>query len=306
MPRRLSPQRICPASAVEPLIRKKSTWQSKRRKSLPRRASQEKTEVDKAMMRPLWSGTITFGLVSVPVEMYPALRSDRAPLRMLSPDGVPLSRRYFSQESGRDLDDDQMIRGYEIEKGKYIVVTDGELEKLAPRKSRDIDLRRFVDEQAIPPIYFERGYYLTPGAGTEKAYRLLARIMEDRGRVGIGTFVMRGKEYLVAIAAENGILRAQTLRFADEIRSPEDIGLPRKKKVAKSAVTKFEKLIAGRSEKQLSTKELKDEQTDRVLKLVKSKRSRGKDIVEAEEESSGGGKVVDIMDVLKKSLAAKA
>jgi DNA end-binding protein Ku len=167
------------------------------------------------MMRPLWSGTITFGLVSVPVDMYPANRSDRAPLRMLSPDGVPLSRRYYSQESGRDLDDDQMIRGYEIEKGKYILVTDDELEKLAPRKSRDIDLRRFVDEQAIPPIYFERGYYLTPGAGTEKAYRLLAKIMEDSGRVGIGTFVMRGKEYLVAIAAENGILRAQTLRFAD-------------------------------------------------------------------------------------------
>jgi len=116
------------------------------------------------MMRPLWSGTITFGLVSVPVDMYPANRSDRAPLRMLSPDGVPLSRRYYSRESGRDLDDDQMIRGYEIEKGKYIVVTDDELEKLAPRKSRDIDLRRFVDEQAIPPIYFERGYYLTPGA----------------------------------------------------------------------------------------------------------------------------------------------
>ena len=258
------------------------------------------------MMRPLWSGTITFGLVSVPVDMYPANRSDRAPLRMLSPDGVPLSRRYYSQESGRDLDDDQMIRGYEIEKGKYIVVTDDELEKLAPRKSRDIDLRRFVDDQAIPPIYFERGYYLTPGAGTEKAYRLLAKTMEENGRAGIGTFVMRGKEYLVAIAAENGILRAQTLRFADEIRSSEDIGLPKKKKVAKSAVTKFEKLIARRSEKQLSTKELKDAQTDRVLKLVKSKRSRGKDIVEVEEESGGDGNVVDIMDVLKKSLAAKA
>ncbi|HTF38272.1 MAG TPA: Ku protein, partial [Blastocatellia bacterium] len=99
---------------------------------------------------------------------------------------------------------------------------------------------------------------------------------------------------------------AQTLRFADEIRSPQEIGLPKKKKVGKSAVTKFEKLITRRSEKQLSTKELEDEQTDRVLKLVKSKRSRGKDIVEVEEESSGDGKVLDIMDVLKKSLAAKA
>jgi len=257
-------------------------------------------------MRPLWSGTITFGLVSVPVNMYPANQSDRAPLRMLSPDGVPLSRRYYSQESGRDLDDDQMIRGYEIEKGKYVIVTDEELEKLAPEKSRDIDLRRFVDEQTIPPIYFERGYYLTPGGGTEKAYRLLAKIMEDRKRLGIGTFVMRGKEYLVAIAAENGILRAQTLRFADEIRTAADIALPEKKKAVKAAVTKFEKLIAKHSRKELSAKELHDQQTERLLKLVKSKQTRGKDIVETEEPTKGDDdNVIDIMEVLKKSMSAR-
>jgi DNA end-binding protein Ku len=192
-----------------------------------------------------------------------------------------------------------------LAKGKYVVVTDDELERLAPDRSRDIDMRRFVDQQAIPPIYFERGYYLTPGGETEKAYRLLAKTMEDSGRVGIGTFVMRGKEYLVAITAENGILRAQTLRFSDEIRSPADIGLPKKKKSTKAAVTKFEKLIAKYSKTQLSPRELKDEQTERVLKLVKSKRARGKDIVEAEEESGGDGEVIDIMDVLKKSLAAR-
>ena len=226
------------------------------------------------------------------------------PLRMLSPDGIPLKRRYYSQDSGRDLDDDKMIRGYEFAKGEYVVVTDEELERLAPHKSRDIDMRRFVDKEAIPPLYFERGYYLTPGGETEKAYRLLARTMEDSERVGIGTFVMRGKEYLVAITAENGILRAQTLRFADEVRSPGDIGLPKKKKGRKAAVTKFEKLIAKHSEKQLSPRAMKDEQTERILKLVKSKQSRGKDIVESDETSDdGGGNVVDIMDVLKKSLA---
>jgi DNA end-binding protein Ku len=254
-------------------------------------------------MRPLWSGTITFGLVSVPVDMYPANRSDRTSLRMLSPDGVPLNRRYYSEQSGRELEDDQMVRGYEFEDGKYVVVTDEELEKLAPDRSRDIDLRRFVDDQAIPPIYFERGYYLTPGSSSEKGYRLLAKAMEDSRRMGIGTFVMHGKEYLVAITAENGILRAQTLRFADEIRSPADVGLPKKKKPQKAAVSKFEKLITARSAKQLSTQELKDDQTDRVLKLVKSKHSRGKDIVQTEEQSSDDGNVIDIMDVLKKSLA---
>ena len=256
-------------------------------------------------MRPLWSGTITFGLASVPVDMYPANRSDRVALRMLSPDGVPLNRRYYSPETGRDLDDDKMIRGYEIEKGEYVIVTDEELEKLAPKKSRDIDMRRFVDEKTIPPLYFERAYFLTPGGGTEKAYRLLAKTMEDSGRAGIGTFVMRGKEYLVAITAENGILRAQTLRFADEVRSPGEIGLAKEKEPAKATVAKFKKLIASRSKKELSTKELQDTRAERILKLVKSKKSRGKDVVETDVEASHQGNVVDIMEVLKKSLAAR-
>jgi DNA end-binding protein Ku len=256
-------------------------------------------------VRPLWSGTITFGLASVPVDMYPANRSDHVPLRMLSPEGVPLNRRYYSQETGRDLADDQMIRGYEIEKGEYVVVTDDELEKLAPKKSKDIDMRRFVDRNTIPPLYFERGYFLVPGGGTEKAYRLLAQTMEDSDRAGIGTFVMRGKEYLVAITAENGILLAQTLRFADELRSPRAVGLPKPKKPKKATVTKFEKLIGRKSQKQLSARELQDERADRILKLVKSKKSRGKDIVEADVEMPQASNVVDIMDVLKKSIAAR-
>src|SRR5207245_7804424 len=99
--------------------------------------------------RPFWSGTLTFGLVSVPVDLYPGNRTNRAPLRMLSPEGEPLARRYYSQKSGDDLDDDEMVRGYEIEKDKYVVVTDEELERLAPEQSRDIDLRRFVDLESI-------------------------------------------------------------------------------------------------------------------------------------------------------------
>ena len=238
----------------------------------------------------------------MPVNLFPAVQSERTPLRMLSSQGVPLRRRYYSEDSGKDLDDDEMIRGYEIEKGKYVVVTDEELEKLAPEKSRDIDLRRFVDTESIPPIYFERGYFLTPAGETEKAYRLLAGTMEDSGRIGIGTFVMRGKEYLVAIISENGILLLQTLRFPDEVRSPSEVGLPKKKKVDKSAVARFEKLITKHSENKLSTRELEDEGTARVLKFIKSKQSRGKDVIETEEETSDQGNVVDIMEVLKRNL----
>jgi DNA end-binding protein Ku len=256
--------------------------------------------------RPFWSGTLTFGLVSVPVNLFPANKAKRAPLRMLSPEGEPLARKYYSEKTERDLDADEMVRGYEIDKDKYIVVTDEELERLAPEKSRDIDLKLFVPEESIPPVYFERGYFLTPAANSEKAYKLLAETMEKSGKAGIATFVMRGKEYLVAIFADHGILRAETMRFPDELRSPTDIGLPKKKKAPPATVHKLEKLISGRSKKQLSPRKLEDQQTERLLKLVKKKSSQRKNIVEVETEEREPGKVIDIMSVLKKSLSGKA
>jgi DNA end-binding protein Ku len=224
---------------------------------------------------------------------------------MLSPDGEPLSRKYYSEKTEKDLDADEMVRGYEIDKGKYVVITDEELERLAPEKSRDIDLKVFVPEESIPPVYFERGYFLTPGAGSEKAYKLLAETMEKGSKAGLATFVMRGKEYLVSIFAEHGILRAETMRFPDELRSPADVGLPKKTKVPKATVKKFEKLISNKSKKQLSRTTLGDEQTERLLKLVKKKSTQRKNIIEVETEERDEGKVIDLMAVLKKSLAAK-
>lgn len=225
---------------------------------------------------------------------------------MLGPDGQPLSRKYYSEKTERDLDADEIVRGYEIKKGKYVVITDEELERLAPDKTRDIDLKRFVPEGSIPPVYFERGYFLTPAAGSEKAYKLLAETMEKEGKAGLATFVMRGKEYLVAIFAEHGILRAETMRFPDELRSPKDIGLPKKPKVPKAMVAKFEKLISSKAKKQLSPRKLEDEQTERLLKLVKKKSAQRKNIVEVDTEEAGErepGKVIDLVAMLKKSLA---
>ena len=138
---------------------------------------------------------------------------------MLDQDGTPLARRWFSQD-GTWLDDDDIVRGFEVDDDKYVVVTDEELEALEPRKSRDIDLRRFVPREAVDPRYFEHGYLLAPASDSTKAYRLLAAVMEETDRAGIATFVMRDKEYLVAILSENGVLHAVTLRFADELRSP--------------------------------------------------------------------------------------
>lgn len=224
---------------------------------------------------------------------------------MLSADGGPLSRRYFSEKTDRDLDADEIVRGYEIKEGKYVVITDDELERLAPEKTRDIDLKRFVPEASIPPVYFERGYFLTPNAGSEKAYKLLAETMEKEKQAGLATFVMRGKEYLVAIFAEDEILRAETMRFPDELRAPADVGLPKKKKVPAATVRKFEKLISNKSKKQMSARKLEDEQTQKLLKLVKKKSASKKNVVSVEVPEPEKGKVIDLMAVLKKSLSGK-
>lgn len=256
-------------------------------------------------MRPFWSGTLTFGLVSVPVNLFPANKSTRPSLRMLGGEGTPLQRRYYSQKTEKDLDADELVRGYEIAKDKYVVVTDEELDRLAPEKSRDIDLTRFVKEDSIPPVHFERGYFLTPESGSDKAYKLLAETMAKSGLAGVATFVMRGKEYLVAIFSDHGILRAETMRFADELRSPEDLGLPKKKKVAAATVRKFEKLIGTRVKKSFAGARLHDEQAEALLKLVKKKEKKRSNVVEIETEEREPAKVIDLVAVLKKSLAGK-
>jgi DNA end-binding protein Ku len=261
-----------------------------------------------AAPRAFWSGTITFGLVSIPVDLYPANRSQRVSLRMVTADGVPLTRRYFCPKEERELDWDEIVRGYEVEKDTYVVVTEEELEKLAPEKTRDIDLRRFVDSAEIDPIHFERAYFLTPGGNSTKAYRLLAATMEQTNRAGIATFVMRGKEYLVAILAENGILRAETLRFADEIRSPEDVGLPAPKKPKAADVKKIERAVGKLTRRSLAESELVDRGADRLLKLVAKKEKAGRDVVTPAEPAAAPPSegVIDLMEVLKRSLQGRA
>jgi len=248
-----------------------------------------------------WSGTISFGLVTIPVNFYPANRSSHLGLRMLAPDGTPLERRYCSSVSGKELAPQEMVRGYELEKDRYVVVTDKELEELDPEKSRDIDLRRFVPMDDITPIYFERGYFLGPGGKSTKAYQLLAATMEKTRRAGIATFIMRGKEYLTAIVAENGILCAETMRFKDEIRTPEDIGLPQKQAVAAEKVRHFEQIINKHAEAELSRAELHDETSAALLEIIKAKQAHKENVIvsgEAKEEAAED----DLVAGLKRSL----
>ena len=260
-----------------------------------------------AVARAFWSGTITFGLVSIPVALYAANRASGVSLRMVAPTGTPLVRRYYAAKDDRELDTDDIVRGYEGEKGTVVRVDDDELEKLAPERTRDIDLRQFVKLDEIDPMYFERAYYLVPTGGSNKAYRLLAQVMEETKRAGIASFVLRAKEYLVAIVAERGILRAETLRFADELRTPEDVGLPAPVAAPAAEARKMEREIAKRMDDALNPRDLKDASAERLLKLAKKKLRAGEDVVDAETagtgDEGGGRPVIDLMEVLKRRMA---
>ena len=253
----------------------------------------------------LWSGSISFGLLSLPVDLFPASRSPVTSLRMVDEQHRPLTRRYFCPGHDRMLSRDEIVRGYEIDKDEYVVLTDEELESAAPEKSRAIDLRRFVKASDIDPMYFKRSYFLTPGeeeAG--RAYRLLAETMERSGRVGIASFVMRGKEYLVALLAERGILRAETLRFRDELRSPDEVGLARGGKAPRETVQRYLRAVSELSEDEVDRNELHDGYSQRLRALIDSKLERGVDVERAPEPETeeGEAEIIDLMEVLKRRL----
>lgn len=266
------------------------------------------TDEDNGGARSFWSGTIAFGLVSLPVSLYTANRPRPVSLRMLDEDGTPLSRRFFCSRDDEVLSGDELVRGFEVEKGEYIEVTDEDLEALAPEKSREIDLRRFVPLKDIDPMYFERAYFLIPEEGASKAYRLLARSMENMGRAGIATFIMRGKEYLIAILAEKGVLRAETLRFHDELRTPADIGLPEIAEAPAAQVKAMLTTVEALAAMELNRDELVDEQSRQLLALIDRKLQADEDVLHAPEVPAmeSGADVIDLMEVLKRSLDAKA
>ena len=227
---------------------------------------------------------------------------------MLGPDGTPLVRQYICPRENKVLQGDDIVRGYEVDEGKFVVITDDELRKLAPRSSRDIELTRFVDRDSVDPSFFERSYFLLPGAGQSKAYRLLAETMESTNRAGVANFVMRGKGYAVAIFAESGILRAETLRFGDEVRTPADVGLPEPVKPKAAAVRRLKSALSGLQKDEIDEKELEDDSVERILELAEKKHREGQDVIEASEtpeEPEAETQVIDLMKELQRRLNEK-
>ena len=284
---------------------------SRKRKREPEAPPQE--DDGRPRVRSLWSGTITFGLVSIPVDLLTAVRPRQTAMKLVDSEGHALGRQYHCSKEGKKLAYDDLVRGYQTDDGKMVVITDEEFESVAPEMSADIELRSFVPMEQIPALYFQKPYFLSPAGKSAKAYVLLAQTMERTGRVAIGNFVMRGHEYLVAIVPDNGVLRADTLRYADEIRTPEAIGLPKPGKVAAAKVNQFAKAIEELTHKSLDVGELEDRDAKKLQSIVAAKQKERDDVIHpkgaesAEESEAGeGAKIIDLMDVLRKSLSKNA
>lgn len=263
-------------------------------------------------VRPIWSGTITFGLVSIPVDLLSAVRPRQTALKLVDKEGHSIGRQYICSKERKALQNADLVRGYETEDGKMVVITDQEFESVAPEMSADIRLKNFVPADQIPPVYFQKSYFLAPGGKSATAYNLLAATMTRTGRAGIGSFVMRGHEYLVAIVSDHGVLRADTLRYADEIRSPADIGLPPRAKPDAKMVKQFVKDIEGLEREELGMAELEDKEAEALQGIVTQKKKDSDNVIrqpdlesEDAEAPAQSAQVIDLMQVLRRSLSKR-
>src|SRR5512143_2096593 len=196
----------------------------KTRKPVQGRSGSSPDKGEELASHGIWSGTISFSLVAIPVQLVKAVEPGRVSFRMLHrKDYSPLQRRMFCPEEEKMVPPDEMVRGYEIGPDKYILITDEELESVTPERSRTIEIVEFIDMKEVDPIYYDHPYYLVPLKGGEKAYQLLVEAMHRTGRAGLAKFVLGEREYLVAVKSTGGALSLITLHYHEEILPGEEI-----------------------------------------------------------------------------------
>jgi DNA end-binding protein Ku len=245
-------------------------------------------------MRPIWSGTISFGLVSVPVRMYTATQSKELRFHFLDRrDLTPIGYDKVRKDTGESVPQDEIVRGFEIEKGEYIPIED---EDLDIELTHTIDILDFVSADEIDPIFYRKAYYLLPDEGAEKPYRLLVRALEETGKVGIAKVVIRNKQHLAALRAHDGRMILETMYYPDEIREPD--ALDGKGRLQKEEVEMAKSLVENLSDS-FKPERYNDDYRKELLALIRAK-AKGKELPEPKEEE--GGEVVDLMAALRESV----
>lgn len=258
------------------------------------------------MARAIWSGTISFGLLNVPVKLYSAVSRKTIRFNELrESDSSRVRHKRVAESDDKEVPYEEIVKGYEISPDRYVVLSREELDELNPAKTRAIEIQDFVDIEQIDPIYFDSPYYLAPAEGAEKAYGLLVRAMQASGKAAIARFVLRNKEHLAAIRPMDGVLTLTTMRFADEVVSPQELDdvLPDSSpRVEKREREMAEKLIESLAA-DFKPEKYRDEYREQLLSLIDQK-AEGKEVVASESEEPEPTKAPDLMAALEESLAA--
>jgi DNA end-binding protein Ku len=259
------------------------------------------------MPRAIWTGSISFGLLNVPVKLYSAVSRKNVSFRELrQSDGSRIRHKRVAEADGEEVPYDEIVKGYEVSPEQYVVVTRDELEEIDPKRTRAIEIQDFVDLDDIDPIYFDHPYYLGPDKGAEKAYALLVKAMGDAKKVAVARFVLRNREHLAAIRPADKVLTMATMRFADEVVAPDELGedvVPENsRKLDKREVDMAKQLIDSLTA-EFDPGKYHDEYREELLSLI-DRKAQGKSVVEAVSEEPKPTKAPDLMAALEESLAA--
>ena len=256
------------------------------------------------MARALWTGSLSFGLVNIPIEIHTAVRDKGPHFRMLR--RTDKSRIHFqrvAESDGEVVEWDDIVKGYEVAKGQYIVLTPEDFEKAALKKDRVIDIQDFVKADAIDDRFFDKPYYLLPGKGGDRAYALLREAIKDSGQIGVAKFVLRTKQRLAAIEAIGDALVLSTMRFRDELAKLEEFEFPAAKAVGKRELQMAQRLIEEFSS-DWDAEKYTDDYRHNIMKIVEAKRDKTRPELVPESDPQSA-QVIDLMERLRKSLGTK-
>jgi DNA end-binding protein Ku len=248
--------------------------------------------------RSIWTGTISFGLVSVPVRMFTATESKELRFHFLDRrDMAPIGYDKVNKDTGEHVDADDIVRGFEFEKGRFVEVTEDDIDRLDVELTHAIDICDFVSIEEIDPLYFRKGYYLLPQDGAEKPYRLLAKALDETGRVAVAKVVIRNKQHLACIRPLDGTLVLETMYYADEVRQPEAAPAPQ----VRAAEVEMAKTLIENLAAKWDPEKYHDRYRNELLDLLQ-KKAEGEPLPERQEAE--GGEVVDLMEALRQSVQA--
>ena len=258
------------------------------------------------MARAIWSGSISFGLLNVPVKLYSAVSRRQISFRELrASDSSRVRNKRVAEADGEEVNYEDIVKGYELGPDQYVIFSREELEELDPKKTKAIEVEAFVDLDDIDPIYFVQPYYLGPEPGAERAYALLVKAMADERKVALARFVLRNKEHLAALRPMGDVLTLTTMRFADEIVPPDELDgvMPEDVETPKQKELQMAKQLVGSLTSEFEPDEFHDEYREELLARIEAK-AQGEDLVQAVSEEPTPTKAPDLMAALEESLAA--